>query len=127
MSKSSSHIAVLLICSILVLTCWQSFTVINFYAHQDEIEAEYCENLERPELECHGQCHLEKELGTETLIIDKKTRIIQSSILIFQSFESLDYMVIESLDTRQNSAFKDFFSLTEGNYSSLLDPPEFVC
>lgn len=34
----------------------------NYEINKDFITEEYCENKERPELQCNGQCHLAKQL-----------------------------------------------------------------
>lgn len=35
----------------------------DFKLRQAEITAAFCENLDKPELECNGQCHLKKEIA----------------------------------------------------------------
>ncbi len=36
--------------------------VLNFTMHQAEIEKAFCINKAKPQLKCHGKCHLKKEL-----------------------------------------------------------------
>ena len=38
---------------------------VDFKLNQDYIAQELCENKEKPELSCHGKCHLVKELKAE--------------------------------------------------------------
>lgn len=40
----------------------QAIVVMHFKLNQESIEQAFCENKGRPELECHGICHLKKEL-----------------------------------------------------------------
>lgn len=47
---------------LIVVSVCQSAKVIHFYLNQDEIAEKYCENKDKPELKCHGKCHLNKEL-----------------------------------------------------------------
>jgi hypothetical protein len=35
----------------------------DFKLRQAEIAVAFCENLDKPELECNGQCHLKKEIA----------------------------------------------------------------
>lgn len=36
--------------------------MISYYANLDYIAANLCENIDKPELQCNGKCHLAKEL-----------------------------------------------------------------
>lgn len=126
MNKLISHISLVIVAAIVVLTCWQSYTVVHFYTFQDEIEAEFCENLDRPELECHGQCHLKKQLSAKVLKVDKKTRIIQSSLLVFQAFDfQANYQNLK-FNLNNSSYFHFSKGLIEGAGKSILDPPELI-
>lgn len=44
-----------------------------FYLNQDEIAAEECENLDKPELECNGKCYLAAKLAS----IEKETFVVE--------------------------------------------------
>ena len=60
---------------ILSSVVWQSLVVVHFYANQAEIEKNFCINKDKPELNCHGQCHLNKVLQqNEDTKVKKKAR-----------------------------------------------------
>lgn len=40
----------------------QSWTWLNYQLNRAAIEKKFCENRNRPELQCHGKCHLKKQL-----------------------------------------------------------------
>lgn len=40
----------------------QAIIVMHFKLNQEAIEREFCINKSKPELECHGTCHLKKQL-----------------------------------------------------------------
>ncbi|SFS60994.1 hypothetical protein [Sphingobacterium wenxiniae] len=40
----------------------QTIIVMYFKLNQEAIEREFCVNKNKPELECHGTCHLKKQL-----------------------------------------------------------------
>ncbi len=40
----------------------QVFIYLGFWVNQDYIAENLCENLDKPQMNCHGVCHLEKEL-----------------------------------------------------------------
>jgi|SRR5690606_3060628 len=40
----------------------QAIVVMHFKLNQEAIEREFCINKNKPELQCHGVCHLKKQL-----------------------------------------------------------------
>lgn len=46
----------------LLVSFQQALIVVHFKLNQQNIEKEFCENKAKPELQCHGKCHLKKEL-----------------------------------------------------------------
>jgi hypothetical protein len=52
----------LLISLILSKVVYCAFWQLNFYINQQEITALECENKDRPEMNCNGQCYLAKQL-----------------------------------------------------------------
>ncbi|NVK26879.1 MAG: hypothetical protein HWE14_02480 [Flavobacteriia bacterium] len=44
----------------------QAYLVTDYVVNWEAIEDAFCENKERPELECHGSCHLQKEIVMTT-------------------------------------------------------------
>ncbi len=86
--KSISFLAMALI---LTTSAWQAYTVVHFYANQDAIEKELCENIEKPEMKCHGHCQLNKELNltalTDAKVPDEKSPRL--GLVLFQGFELL--------------------------------------
>ena len=116
------------IAAILVASVWQATTVIHFYVNQDSIEKEFCENLDKPEMNCHGHCHLKKKLKINYLVDINVPR--ESSpklgILLFQSFEELNE--IEIFEPSQENQTTFFIEKHKGTLfsNSLLDPPEFA-
>jgi len=46
----------------LLVSFQQALIIVHFKLDQKNIEQEFCVNKARPELQCHGKCHLKKEL-----------------------------------------------------------------
>lgn len=46
----------------LLVAFQQALIIVNFKLNQKEIEKEFCINKDKPERQCHGKCHLKKEL-----------------------------------------------------------------
>lgn len=57
---------IFLICLFLWVSIQQVGVVIYFKYHQKEIEARFCENKDKPQLNCHGKCSLKRELEKTT-------------------------------------------------------------
>lgn len=62
MFKQRKHISFLLIGAFLVGMLWQTVTIVHFYLNRQEIAETYCVNKDKPETNCKGQCHLNKQL-----------------------------------------------------------------
>ncbi len=45
-----------------------------YETHKTEITQEFCINKDKPEMECHGKCHLEKELEMYSTNVEIKTK-----------------------------------------------------
>lgn len=46
----------------LLVAFQQALIIVHFKLNQKNIEKEFCVNKAKPKLQCHGQCHLKKEL-----------------------------------------------------------------
>ena len=59
----------------LLVSFQQALIIVHFKLNQQNIEQEFCVNKAKPELQCHGKCHLKKELEKS-----EKNDLEQSSI-----------------------------------------------
>lgn len=50
----------------MMLALQRSIIIAHFKLNQEFIESNYCINRSKPQLECHGQCQLEKKLENTT-------------------------------------------------------------
>ena len=41
---------------------YNTWAWVNYQLHMEEITEAYCENIDKPDLECHGSCHLKKQI-----------------------------------------------------------------
>jgi len=62
------YTALILILAFSVGLGYQTFTVGYFYWNRAEIAAEHCVNKDKPQLNCHGKCHLQKQLTGENKV-----------------------------------------------------------
>ena len=120
-----TYISSVLICIILGATGWQSLTIISFYANQDEIAAKHCINKDKPELQCHGKCHLKKKLEPSVKKENpESSRIIVNAILVFQAYEDIDAFELEGSNQLESQKLPYSFIIKTSDQSGLLDPPE---
>ncbi|MCB9198302.1 MAG: hypothetical protein H6600_07575 [Flavobacteriales bacterium] len=60
---------------------------VHFKANQTDIAKEYCINKDKPELQCNGHCHLQKELSevsdlTNSPIVEKEQKSHSQNYLL---------------------------------------------
>lgn len=41
---------------------YNTWAWVNYELHIEEITEEYCENTDKPDMDCHGKCHLKKQI-----------------------------------------------------------------
>ena len=116
------HISIILVVLVTIGICWQSFTVLHFYANQEQIEEDFCINKDKPELNCHGQCHLKNQLTIDP--VDKSASLQVNALLIFQTFEEPAIVSIYEVPKTENGLQNYLFIIKEGTSLCLLDPPE---
>ena len=96
---------------------------IHFKVYQDEIEETFCVNIDKPEMNCHGQCHMQKQIAKVTVDTkkDKKNsnRTIQveeliginnSSLATILEIDEVEYIL--PIDNSSNQ-YKSKFLKTE--------------
>ena len=70
---------------ILTLHTFSQLVVVGkFLYNQDFIAANLCENIDKPELQCNGKCHLKKELKKDTEEHHSDKVLTSETILFFQ-------------------------------------------
>jgi hypothetical protein len=55
-------ISILLLFSLLLSSFWQSVTLFHYLVNQKYYTEVLCENKAKPKMNCHGKCHLMKEM-----------------------------------------------------------------
>lgn len=113
---------------ILSSVVWQSLVVVHFYANQAEIEKNFCINKDKPELNCHGQCHLNKVLqqNEDTKVEEKSTNVSPRFGLVVLQFKSNFANLTLASETKRPCIFHPIHEETRDYYSSFLDPPELI-
>jgi len=80
----------------IVQTGMRTLQVVNFYVQQDRIEELFCVNKDKPKLECHGKCHLAKQIAQE----EKKTLPVKQILESELNFSFLTPVISDLLFDR---------------------------
>jgi hypothetical protein len=82
--------SVLLMVLSLLIGFQQAIIVVHYKLNRDAIEQRFCVNKNKPELQCHGSCHLKKQLqetensGSSTISIYPKIDIFPVSFTVLE-------------------------------------------
>lgn len=111
-------------CLFLLIISQQGLIVLHFKLNQQVIEQEFCINKDKPELQCHGNCHLKKELKqTDNTDWD--------SIIIFKNIDYIlnsEYeFLIQSFNIIKNGKTSIYSELNHPNphLKIFIPPPDF--
>ena len=86
-------------------------TYAYYYVDQSDFIAQFCENIDEPELECNGKCHL-KEVTEKDATNDKapsKMMVTKSIVLYVQAKENFDFGIPIFLK-KQNIGYSNLYS-----------------
>lgn len=119
--------SLILVLSFLIGTFGQSYLLISFYLNRAEITEKHCENKDKPELACEGQCHLKKQLENTRPTNDVKQDLPSSPrsfLLMFSFFQAGNYPTIQANSIEpKSSIFYTSFHCTDGIKRKILHPP----
>ncbi|WP_281233986.1 hypothetical protein [Flavobacterium gelatinilyticum] len=76
----------------LLVSFQQALIIVHFKLNQQEIEEQFCVNKTKPELQCHGKCHLKKELQKSEKNSDQELASISKQIDIVM-ISNIDFKV----------------------------------
>lgn len=75
--------AIFLLMIMLFYTFSQTTILIEYLVDVEAYTGKYCENTDRPEMECNGKCHLSKELAKDQENKNPENLHILQSIQLF--------------------------------------------
>lgn len=106
----------------LLVSFQQALIIVHFKLNQASIEKEFCVNKAKPEMQCHGKCHLKKELeksdntDLELTSIGKKIDIVLISNIDFPIF------IVKAIKPGKIAIYKEF-ELLEPYLEIFVPPP----
>ena len=121
-------ISLLAIFAFIFVTSWQATVVVHFYANQESIEKEFCENIDKPEMNCHGQCHLKKQLKINYNLDIKSSSESspKSSLIVFQSFNTIGEVEMQVAELYPIPLYFKASFWQSIAIKGPLDPPQFA-
>jgi len=93
MYRYRSTFSIVLIIAMLWNVFYVSLTYAYYFVDRDGFIAEYCVNIDKPEMKCNGKCHL-KEVSKKDATNDKaplKVTLTKEVTLFVQEKEKIDF------------------------------------
>lgn len=100
--------SVLMTLLFLLITSHQALILAHFKLNQDFIVQEFCINKSLPELECHGKCHLNKELKQTNNTNPNKLISYKNFDLALVSILEFEVKIPKFRRLQAEVAYKDF-------------------
>lgn len=101
--------------------------IAYFQLNLDYIIETYCINKEKPELQCHGKCHLATQLATNSQDTTGETSylntLFETFIPVYFETSLFDFNIVFQNNSKQkNWNYKDTFNIVFTDY--LYRPPQ---
>lgn len=106
----------------LLVSFQQALIIVHFKLNQENIEKEFCINKTKPELQCHGKCHLKKELEKSNSNDLELTSIGKKIDMVLLSDVKFEVQTIKVAKSRKVSIYKEF-DLIEPCMEIFVPPP----
>ena len=104
----------------------QLYKVGYYELNQDRITLEHCVNKNNPEMKCHGQCHLRKELGVNVSVditTHRSHQTFNSSLMAFH-FSEMPAHLVPSAEYGVGITIEEKSSLLHDEYyGDIFKPP----
>lgn len=106
----------------LLVAFQQALIIVHFKLNQQKIEQEFCINKDKPEMQCHGKCHLKKELQkTDNTDLELNSIYKKIDIVLTSNYE-FTVSVLKTITSNKVSIYKKF-RLSEPYLEIFVPPP----
>jgi hypothetical protein len=92
----------------LLVSFQQALIIVHFKLNQKNIEQEFCVNKTKPELQCHGKCHLKKELEKSDNTDLELTSIGKKIDMTLISNIEFKVLVLKAINSNKEIFYKEF-------------------
>ncbi|KDN55873.1 hypothetical protein FEM21_10640 [Flavobacterium seoulense] len=109
----------------LLVSFQQALIVVCFKLNQQQIEQAFCVNKAKPQLQCHGNCHLKKELEKSEKSNDLELNGIgkKIEIALFSNIE-FEAEIFKEINSNRIIVYKELGKLEP--YLEIIVPPPVV-
>lgn len=107
---------------LLLVSFQQALIIVHFKLDQKNIEQEFCINKAMPELQCHGKCHLKKELGKSDSTDLELTSIGKKIDIALTSYLEFTVSVLKAINSNKVLFYKEL-ELLEPCLEIFVPPP----
>ena len=111
MNKRQNIFSLILITAMVWNVFYVPLTYAYYYLDQSEFIAQFCENIEEPELKCNGKCHL-AEVSKKDATNDKapsKMIVSKNIVLYVQEKENFNFGFATFIK-KQNIGYSNLYS-----------------
>lgn len=123
---TTNSIVTFFITSLFLSVLIQSVMFVNYVVNQKEYTEQFCENKTVPDSNCHGSCHLSKELKLTKEVLPNQLEENSSvvvSIFTFQQVKEITPNFILLTPNEHSFFLKSFFN--DSCLNSIFKPPCF--
>lgn len=106
----------------LLVSFQQALIIVHFKLNQKNIEQEFCVNKAQPELQCHGKCHLKKELEKSDNTDLELTSIGKKIDMVLLSNIEFTIGIIKEINAKRIVVYKELGKL-EPSLEIFVPPP----
>lgn len=106
----------------LLVSFQHALIIVHFKLNQNTIEKEFCVNKTKPELQCHGKCHLKKELEKSDNTDLELTSIGKKIDIYLNSNFEFEIPIVKNIKVTKAVIYREF-ELIEPYLEIFLPPP----
>lgn len=109
----------------LLVSFQQALIIVHFKLNQKNIEKEFCINKSKPQLQCHGKCHLTKELKKSEKNNDLELDSISKKI-DFALISKIEFKpeILKSINSNKILIYKEWIHFEP--YLEIFVPPPLI-
>lgn len=108
----------------LLVSFQQVLIIVHFKLDQKNIEQEFCVNKAKPQLQCHGKCHLRKELEKSDNTDLELTGIGKKIDMVLASNIEFAIAIVKAVKSGKTIFYREF-ELVEPCLEIFVPPPIF--
>lgn len=99
---------------------------LHYQLNVDKITDLFCENTDKPEMNCHGTCHLKKQIiqTDQKIPIETETVFYLNEIQLYSNQDRTEILIPNSADVKHLTLFTSSYTFLEEN--QIFHPPKVV-